>query len=214
MTHKIRVIVADDHECVRAGIRYLLQARSNIELVGEAVDTHGLAVLLDAHACDVVVSDIEMPGLDGGSNAVPFLRRLLRREPHPYVVVLTMICHGHLLAGLRNIGVTGIVDKRDAAETLIKAIAAVTAGGVHLSQQVRAALDAAELAPQLHTGALSPREWEVFQLSVQGVAVCEIAQRLRRSGKTISTQKRSAMRKLGLETEVDLINYARKIGLD
>jgi two-component system capsular synthesis response regulator RcsB len=213
MTHKIRVIVADDHQCVRAGIRYLLLSTPNMELVGEAADTRDLAILLDAHACDVVVSDIDMPGLDGGSNAVPFLRRLLRREPRPYVVVLTMIGHGHLLTGLRNIGVTGIVDKRDAAENLVKAITAVAAGGVHLSQQVHAALDAAELAPQLQTGALSPREWEVFQLSVQGVAVCEIAQRLERSGKTISTQKRSAMRKLGLETEVDLINYARKIGL-
>ena len=213
MTHKIRVIVADDHECVRAGVRVLLQSRSNIELVGEASDTHGLAVLLDAHACDVVVSDIGMPGLDGSSNAVPFLRRLLRREPHPYVVVLTMICHGHLLAGLRNIGVSAIIDKRDAAETLLKAIVAVFAGRVHLSKQVRVALHAAELAPQLQASALSPREWEVFQLYVQGLAVHEIAQRLQRSGKTISTQKRSAMRKLGLETETDLIDYARKIGL-
>jgi two-component system capsular synthesis response regulator RcsB len=213
MTHKIRVIVADDHQCVRAGVRYLLQARPNIEIVGEAADTHGLAVLLDAHACDVVVSDIGMPGIDGGNNAVPFLRRLLRRRPHPYVVALTMICHGHMLSGLRNIGVTGIIDKRDAAETLIDAIAAVFSGHVHLSEQVRVALDAVDPAPQVHAGALSAREWEVFQLYVQGLAVHEIAERLQRSGKTISTQKRSAMRKLGLETELDLIEYARQIGL-
>lgn len=213
MTHKIRVIVADDHECVRDGVRHLLQTRSNIEIVGEAVDTHSLAVLLDAHACDVVVSDIGMPGLEGNSNAVPFLRRLLRRRPHPYVVALTMIGHGDMLSGLRNIGVTGIIDKRDAAEALLDAIAMVFSGHVHLSEQVRLALKAMDAAPQLLAGALSVREWEVFQLFGQGLAIHDIAARLQRSSKTISTQKRSAMRKLGLKTDADLIDYATQIGL-
>ena len=212
MSHKIRVIVADDHECVRAGVRYLLQDRPNIEIVGEAPDTHGLAKLLDAQACDVVISDIGMPGIDGSSNAVPFLRRLLRCRPHPCVIVLTMICHGHMLSGLRNIGVTGIIDKRDAAETLIDAIEAVVAGHIYLAEQVCVELNAEDPAPQLRVGVLSAREWEVFQLYVQGLTVQEIADRLQRSSKTISTQKRSAMRKLGLETEVDLIDCARKIG--
>jgi two-component system capsular synthesis response regulator RcsB len=109
--------------------------------------------------------------------------------------------------------VTGIIDKRDAADTLIEAIGVVFAGRIHLSEQVRVALDALDPAPHLRAGTLSAREWEVFQLYVQGLAVHEIAARLQRSGKTISTQKRSAMRKLGLETEADLIDYARQIGL-
>jgi two-component system capsular synthesis response regulator RcsB len=213
MTNKIRVVVADDHQCVRAGVKYLLQARPNIEVVGEAADTRGLAGLLDARACDVVVSDIGMPGIDGGSSAVPFLRRLLRRRAHPYVVALTVISHGPTLSGLQSIGVTGIIDKRDAANALPDAIAVVLSGRVHLSAQVRVALNAANNPPHLHANALSAREWEVFQLYAQGVAVHEIAERLQRSGKTISTQKRSAMRKLGLETETDLIGYARQIGL-
>lgn len=213
MTHKIRVVVADDHQCVRTGLRYLLQERQNIEIIGEAADTHGLAELLDAHVCDVVVSDIGMPGIDGASNSVSFLRRLLRSWPHPRVIVLTMISHPHMLAGLLNIGVTGIVNKRDTATALIDAIEAVAAGEVHLSEQARIAIEAADPAPQLCTGMLSAREWEVFQLYVQGMAVSKIAARLERSGKTISTQKRSAMRKLGLETHADLIDYARQIGL-
>ncbi|MBB5509790.1 response regulator transcription factor [Paraburkholderia atlantica] len=213
MTNKIHVVVADDHDSIRAGVRSLLRDKPNIEIVGEAADTHGLAKLLDACACDVVVSDIGMPGLDGDTSAVPLLRRLLRRTPHPHVVVLTMIGRAHVLAGLRNIGVTGIVDKRDAVDALIDAIEAVAAGGTHLSEQVRAALTAAEPAPPRRGGAMSAREWEVFQLYVRGLAVHEIATRLRRSDKTISTQKRSAMRKLGLETEADLINYATQIGL-
>jgi two-component system, NarL family, captular synthesis response regulator RcsB len=213
MTHKLRVIVADDHHCVRAGIRYLLQDSANIEIVGEAADTRGLAELLDTCACEVVVSDIGMPGIDGASNSVSFLRRLLRGGPRPSVIVLTMICHPHMLAGLLHIGVTGIVNKRDTATSLVDAIEAVAAGQVHLSEHARIAIEAADPAPQLRAGVLSAREWEVFQLYVQGMAVGRIAARLQRSGKTISTQKRSAMRKLGLETDAELIDYARQIGL-
>lgn len=213
MTDKIHVVVADDHDCVRASVRSLLRDKPNIEIVGEAADIDGLAKLLDACACDVVVSDIGMPGLDGDNSAVPLLRRLLRRNPHPHVVVLTMIGRAHILSGLRNIGVTGIVDKRDAAGALIDAIEAVAAGRTHLSEQVQAVLAAAEPASPRRGGAMSAREWEVFQLYVRGLAVHEIATRLRRSDKTISTQKRSAMRKLGLETEADLIDYAAQIGL-
>jgi two-component system, NarL family, captular synthesis response regulator RcsB len=82
-----------------------------------------------------------------------------------------------------------------------------------LSTQARTTLERVESPPQPRAGALSAREWEVFQLYAQGNAVHEIAARLQRSGKTISTQKRSAMRKLGLVTEADLIAYARQIGL-
>jgi two-component system capsular synthesis response regulator RcsB len=213
MTQKIRVIVADDHDCVRVGVTRLLKGASHIEIVGEAPDTRTLAELLDTYACDVVVSDIGMPGIDGASNVVSFLRRLLRGRPHPCVVVLTMICHAHMLSGLLHLGVAGIVDKRDTAASLIDAIEAAFAGGVYLSDQARAAIDTSDAPLQPRAGVLSAREWEVFQLYVQGLAVHEIAARLQRSGKTISTQKRSAMRKLGLETENDLIDYARQIGL-
>jgi two-component system capsular synthesis response regulator RcsB len=159
------------------------------------------------------VSDIGMPGIHGANNAVSFLRRLLRSRPLPCVVILTMICHAHMLSGLLHLGVAGIVDKRDTATALIDAIEAAVAGQVYLSDQARAAIEASDTPLQPRAGVLSVREWEVFQLYVQGLAVHEIAARLQRSGKTISTQKRSAMRKLGLETENDLIDYARQIGL-
>jgi two-component system capsular synthesis response regulator RcsB len=213
MKDKIRVIVADDHDCVRAGVRMLLHATPHIEVVGEACNTHDLAELLDVCECDIVISDIGMPGLDGASNAVPFLRRVLRWHAHPAVVVLTMICHAHMLSGLLHVGVSAIVDKRDTTAALIDAIQAALTGGVYLSEHVRIAMETTDTPPQLRASVLSAREWEIFQLYVQGVAVHEIAKRLQRSGKTISTQKRTAMRKLGLETESDLIVYARQIGL-
>ncbi|WP_013587076.1 response regulator transcription factor [Paraburkholderia phenoliruptrix] len=213
MTEKMRVIVADDHDWIRVGVTRLLQAAPGVEIVGEACDTHGLASLLDNCECDVVISDIGMPGLDGGSNAVSFLRRVLRGRVHPPVVVLTMTSQAHMLSGLLHLGVSAIVDKRDTAAALIDAIQAAMAGDVYLSEQVRIVMKTAEAPPQPRAGVLSAREWEIFQLYAQGFAVHEIAARVQRSGKTISTQKRTAMRKLGLETESDLVDYARQIGL-
>jgi two-component system capsular synthesis response regulator RcsB len=213
MTHKLRVIVADDHHCVRAGIRYLLQDSANIEIVGEAADTHGLAELLDTCACEVVVSDIGMPGIDGASNSVSFLRRLLRGGPRPSVIVLTMICHPHMLAGLLHIGVTGIVNKRDTATSLVDAIEAVAAGQVHLSEHARIAIEAADPAPQLRAGVLSAREWEVFQLYVQGGRQNRGASAARRQDHQYAKAQRHAQARFGNRRRADRLRAADRAGL-
>ena len=161
MTQRIRVIVADDHDCVRVGVMHLLQAAPHIEIVGEAPDTETLAELLDVHACDVVVSDIGMPGIHGANNAVSFLRRLLRGRPRPCVVVLTMICHVHMLSGLLHLGVAGIVDKRDTAAALIEAIEAAVGGRVYLSDQARIAMDACDARAARHRGGLQLLAWAI-----------------------------------------------------
>jgi len=213
MKPNIRVIVADDHVSVRFGVRQLLQAVPWLSIVGEASDVQTLAELLDTCPCDVVVSDIGMPDMDGQNNATSTLRRVLRHRPHPHVVVLTMISHPPTFSGLLYLGVAAIVDKRDTAEALIDAIDSVISGRNYLSAYVQTAFEEAGSFPQPRTGILSAREWEVFRLYAQGMSIPEIAAKLNRSGKTISTQKRSAMRKLGLESDVALIKYAQQIGL-
>jgi two-component system capsular synthesis response regulator RcsB len=212
MNQTIRIIVADDHSSVRAGVSRLLDSVAHMSVVGIAPDTLALADLLDTCPCDLIVSDIGMPGIDGESNAILFLRRTLRCMPHVPIVILTMIHQSRTLAGLLHMGVAAIVDKRDAAASLITAVDAAYAGRHFLSSHVRDAIGDTGAA---HPGAavLSAREWEVFQLYVQGLTIQQIAVRLARSGKTISTQKRNAMRKLGLETENSLIAYATQIGL-
>jgi two-component system capsular synthesis response regulator RcsB len=184
-----------------------------VSIVGEASDAHALAELVDACACDVVVSDIGMPDIDGLRNATPILRRILRYPPHPRVVVLTMICHPPTLSGLLHLGVSAIVDKRDTVEALADAIDAAVAGRRYLSACVQSAFDEMDSFPPPLAGVLSAREWEVFCLYIQGMTISEIAVRLDRSGKTISTQKRSAMRKLGLDSDTALIKYAQQLGL-
>ncbi|MGF6243085.1 two component transcriptional regulator, LuxR family [Paraburkholderia phenazinium] len=213
MTPITRVIVADDHSCVRLGVRRLLEAVPSLSIVGEASDTQTLAELVDTCPCDVVVSDIGMPDIDGLRNATPTLRRVLRHPPHPRVVVLTMICHPPTLSGLLHVGVSAIVDKRDTIGALADAIEAAVAGHRYLSASVQLAFDEMGSFPQPRAGVLSAREWEVFRLYIEGMSISEIAMRLDRSGKTISTQKRSAMRKLGLDSESALIKYAQQLGL-
>ncbi|WP_153099340.1 response regulator transcription factor [Paraburkholderia hayleyella] len=209
----IKVIVADDHGCVRLGVSRLLDGVPNMKVVGEACDTLELAELLDTCPCDVIVSDIGMPGIDGESNAISFLSRILRREPGRPIVILTMIHHTQMLSRMLQLGVSAIVDKRDAVGSLLDAINASMAGMPYFSPQVQSVINSPDLPLQACSGVLSAREWEVFQMYVQGMTNGEIAGRLGRSGKTISTQKRSAMRKMGLDTDAELIEYARLIGL-
>jgi two-component system capsular synthesis response regulator RcsB len=212
MNQTIQIIVADDHSSVRVGVSRLIDSVAHLSVVGVASDTLELAELLDACPCDLIVSDIGMPGIDGESNAIVFLRRMLRSMPHVPIVILTMIHQSRTLAGLLQMGVAAIVDKRDAALSLISAIDAACVGERFLSRHVRDAIGDTGAA-QPGAAVLSAREWEVFRLYVQGMTIQQIAIRLARSGKTISTQKRNAMRKLGLETELNLIAYARQIGL-
>ena len=213
MKETIRVIVADDHSCVRRGVRCLLAKPSHISVVGEAASSQALAELLDSCPCDVIVSDIGMPGMNGEGSAVSLLSRVLREGPRPPVVVLTMIRHARTLTGLLHLGVAAIVDKRDVVGSLTEAIDSAFAGEIYLSARAREVLGEADRMPRVKVGVLSAREWEVFQQYAHGMTITQIAQRLDRSSKTISTQKLSAMRKLGLETEAEVADYARQIGL-
>lgn len=213
MQTNIRVVVADDHSCVRLGVRHLVEATPDLKLVGEANDAQSLIELLDASSCDVVVSDIGMPDVDGQHNATASLRRMLRHSPHPRIVILTMICHPPTLSDLLHLGVAAIVDKRDTTDALVDAIKASVNGQRFLSSRVKKALEEAGSFPRRSPGILSAREWYVFRLYVQGVPIQSIAARLNRSAKTVSTQKRSAMRKLGLDSDADLVKYAQQIGL-
>jgi two-component system capsular synthesis response regulator RcsB len=124
-----------------------------------------------------------------------------------------MIHHANTLLGLLHIGVSAIVDKRDAPGSLLGAIEAVAVGTTWLSDHAQRTLDAADPSLRPRLGVLSPREWEIFQMYAQGMTIAGIARALHRSSKTISTQKHSAMRKLGLRSEAELVDYARQVGL-
>lgn len=209
----LRVIVADDHACVRLGVTNLLHASAHAIVVGEAGDTLALATHLDMTDCDVVVSDLYMPGPYGEHSSLAVLRRLASTPGAPAIVVLTMVSTPQVLTGLLHHGMGVIVDKRDVALDLLPALAAAHARAPFLSNRVRDTIGRAGAACAPCAGAPSAREWQVFQLYAQGMSVRQIAHRLQRSGKTISAQKRSTMRKLGLVTDRDVIDFAVQVGL-
>jgi two-component system, NarL family, captular synthesis response regulator RcsB len=213
MDSKIRIIVADDHSAVREGIRIWLERDQRVKVVATAVDTESLADCIDRFACEVVISDIGMPGINGENNAIAFLRRVLKQVPRPRVIIVTMIAQPQMLAGLLELGVDGLVDKRDCMEALNQAIVEVVDGGRFVSLHAGALLGNELTKASGRAGVLSAREWEVFQLYASGLSLISIAQRMERSVKTIGTQRRNAMRKLGLRNESELLDYLRQIGL-
>ncbi|MEQ5840894.1 response regulator transcription factor [Paraburkholderia acidicola] len=213
MKQHIRVIVADDHSAIRACVRHLLSTVAHMSLVGTASDTASLAELFDTCPCDVIVTDIGMPAVNGENSAVSLLRRILRDPACPPIVVLTMLRHPPVLSGLLVLGVTAIVDKRDTVHELIDAIDAARTRTPYLSERVQIVPESDDASTQPRIGMLSAREWEVFRFYARGFGVTQIASTLGRSVKTVSTQKRNAMRKLGLETDAELMGYANQIGL-
>lgn len=209
----IRAIVADDHPVVIRGIQSFLEQDGAVKVVATARDTMELAEAVDATPCDFVFSDIGMRGIDGQSNSIAFLRRLTWQERRPKIIVLTMISQTRMLAGLVQLGLDGVIDKRDGLGCLREAMRVAESGGCFLSPCVEAAVRHLPEASPARAGVLSRREWEVFQLYASGLLIHEIADHFGRSRKTIATQKRSGMRKLGLETEAELIDFFRQVGL-
>ncbi|MDR5830195.1 response regulator transcription factor [Caballeronia sp. LP006] len=209
----LRAIIADDHPIVVKGIKSYLERDGAVEVVATAHDTQELAEALDSTACDFVFSDIGMQGMEGESSSITFLRRFSSRVERPRLVVITMLSQARMLAGLLRMGVDGVVDKRDGLESLETAIAAISAGRRFASPLAIDALSSLPETMPACVGVLSRREWEVFRLYASGMVVHEIASRFGRSSKTIATQKRSGMRKLGLSSEADLVEYFRQVGL-
>jgi two-component system, NarL family, captular synthesis response regulator RcsB len=213
MNMKTRLVVADDHPAVRAGICAWLRRDPGIEVVGTAGDCRSLAELTERVACDIVISDIGMRGVNGESNSIAFLRRLSRRAPRPGIVVVTMIAQRQMIAGLLQMGVEGVVDKRDGMPSLSHAIRSVMEGARFVSSHASQILVDHPFDMPARAGVLSASEWQVLQLYASGLAVPRIARLLGRSGKTIGTQKRNALRKLGLGSETELLVYLQQIGL-
>ncbi|MGU8079347.1 response regulator [Burkholderia pyrrocinia] len=207
----IRIVIADDHPAVVIGARYELSATNTLAVVASAHNSTELMEALATHPCDVLVSDYAMPGAEYGDGLAMFTT-ILKRHPNLRIVVMTMMENAVALRALMDLGIACIVSKSDMTNHLTMAIHAAYTNGRYLSPSMdrilRAAGSASGKAP-----ALSARELEVIRLFASGLSVNEIADKLSRSKKTISTQKSSAMQKLGIERDVDLVRYAIACGL-
>ena len=202
----IRVLMADDHPVVRAGIRALLSSHRDIVLAGEAADGEALLDLLRATPADVLLLDITMPG----PGFLELLSKIRAVKPGIRLLILTM--HRGEQYALRAIrsGAAGYLTKATLPEELSEAIRRVAAGGRYVSSDVAEflmlALSEAQDRPLHDT--LSEREFQVLCLAARGRAVQQIARELSLSPKTVSTYRARILDKLGLTSHADAIRYA------
>ncbi len=200
----VRVMVADDHPAVALGIAQALHGIATIKLAGTVSNSTDLGAALDAHSCDVLVLDYVMPGGKYGDGLV-LLSFLQRRYPALRIVTITMIDNPSVLRAIQKQGVSCILSKSDATSHLVGAVHAAYVRGNYLSPSIKKLLDNVELGGA--TRELTAREIEVVRLFCAGYTVGEIATQLHRSKQTISSQKSSAMKKLGIVRDADLIRY-------
>ncbi len=216
MQPPIQLVIADDHPGVVAAVRHLVSAVDGFEVVGEAGDADELLALLSRVRCDIAITDYSMPGSRYGDGIV-MLEFLMRRHPDLRVMVLTMLETRALMSNILRAGVKVIVSKSDEPEHILEGVQAALNNRIYLSPQLDAKLIRRVEAPEPDEDdpirLLGKRELEVLRMYVTGKTVTEIALQLNRSVKTISAQKQTAMRKLKLETEAALFDFAVRHGL-
>ncbi|AOK18622.1 LuxR family transcriptional regulator [Burkholderia cepacia] len=201
----VRVIVADDHPSSALGMSQALAGSSTIKLLGTVSNSTDLVEALDEQQSDVLVVDYVMPGGKYG-DGLALLSFLQRRYPALHLVTITMIDNPSVLLAIQRQGVGCILSKSDAISHLVGAVHAAFVGANYLSPFIKQLLQDAESVPVARD--LTTREIEVVRLYGAGLTVGEIAVQLHRSKQTISSQKSSAMKKLGIVRDADLIRYA------
>jgi DNA-binding NarL/FixJ family response regulator len=210
-TKPLRILVADDHELVRRGIRGLLHARRGWTVVGEAMNGREAVEKANRLKPDVAILDISMPEIDG----LQATRRIREAVPTTEVVVLTMHESDQMVRRVLDAGARGYVLKSDLATHLVKAVKNVSGGKLFLTPRVsdivmRGFLTTGnESDPTEHTQARpTPREVEIIRLLAEGKANKQIAAKLGITIRTVETHRAKIMLKLGLHSLAELIHYA------
>ncbi|QHC96576.1 DNA-binding response regulator [Pseudomonas sp. R84] len=202
------VVIADDHPIVLLGVRELVERDRRFSVVGEAVCSDGLIKLLRSQPVDLLITDFNMPGDSPYGDGLKLVEYVTRHFPAVRVLVLTMISNPLILTRLQELGVLAVIQKSQLhveIEVALKTIAKGKRISGHRTTPTSVLDDGADLDERFSR--LSPKEHEILRLFVQGQGVNEIARGLNRSAKTISTQKISAMRKLDVSSDQELLTY-------
>jgi DNA-binding NarL/FixJ family response regulator len=202
----IRVLIADDHTIVRDGLKHLLAAAGDIDVIAEARNGQEVIEHIRSAVFDVLLTDLSMPGKSG----IELIRQVHVERPKVRILVLSMHEeHQYAVRAIRA-GAAGYMTKESATVQLVEAIRKIAAGGAFIS---------AEVAQQLALGAmpnasgplhetLSDREFQILLLIARGVSISDIAQQLFLSVKTVSTHKSNILHKMQMTTQTELIRYA------
>ncbi|AOY92052.1 DNA-binding response regulator [Cupriavidus sp. USMAA2-4] len=207
----IRVLIADDHEIVRAGLRQFIADEPDIQVTGEAGSGDEVMALLRNAEFDVVVLDISMPQRNG----IDVLKLLRQRFADLPVLILSTYPEDQYAINLIRVGASGYLTKESAADELVKAIRTVVQGRRYVSAAVAELLIGGLGKPtelSMHQS-LSEREFQIFCKLSRGQTVSVIADELFLSVKTVSTYRSRILEKMGMKTNADLTYYAIKNGL-
>jgi two-component system response regulator NreC len=217
MRSRLRVVLADDHQILREGLRELLE-REGMKVLADVADGQAAvdAVRKLKPAPHVVVLDVRMPVMDG----VQAAREIAAYDPRIHLILLSGLDDTRYVADAVRAGVRGFVLKGDSAADLLRAIEEVRVGGFFVSQGTSASFAAAvktaargPASVQTGDGALSPRERQVVQLVAEGKSTKEIAQVLQISAKTAEFHRGRVMKKLAIHETAGLVRYAIRMGL-
>jgi DNA-binding NarL/FixJ family response regulator len=210
MAKKTTIVLVDDHAVVRAGVRRLLEQEPLFEVIGEAESGEKAYQILAELKPDVMVMDLSMPGM-GGLEAI---RRILMRYEKAKILVLSMHEDLSFANQALKLGAKGYLTKNTLADDLVKSIETVAQGDVFLSDEI-----AKKMAMQSISGnqdpvhELSAREFEIFRLLAEGLDIDAIASTLNISSKTVSNYQTMIKQKLDINTPIELIRYAIKVGV-
>lgn len=205
---ELRIVLADDHEVVRTGLRALIDSSPGMRVVGEARDGAEAVARARELSPDVVVIDVSMPVLDGAGAT----ERIARECPEVRVLALTMHEDRAHLTRLLQAGAAGYVLKRAAADELVRAIRTVAGGGTYVDPVLAGSLLRGARPARSTPETLSEREEEVLRRIAWGESNKEIARQLGISVKTVETYKARVSEKLGLRSRTDMVRYALQQG--
>jgi DNA-binding NarL/FixJ family response regulator len=208
----VRILLADDHEVVRQGLRRLLESQAGWEICGEAAAGREAVELTRRLKPDVVVIDFSMPGLNGTDAA----RQIIRELPRTEVLILTMHSSEPLIREALEAGARGYVLKSDASRDLVAGVHALIAHKPFLSPSVSGVVVDRYLrgaGEEIPRSPLTPREREIVKLLAEGKSNKEVAAVLEISVKTVEAHRANVMHKLNLSSLSDLVRYAIRNGI-
>jgi two-component system invasion response regulator UvrY len=207
MKTRMRVLLVDDHVIVRKGVKEILTSSSVADVIGEAGDIQSALDFVREHEIDVILLDINLPDQYG----IDVIDNIKDLSPQTRILVLSMYPPEQYALRAIKAGASGYLKKDASPDELISAVKKVYSGGQYVTPEV-----GEMLASSLHSGmesigpdSLSPREFQILRLIAQGVKLKDIADRLSVSPKTVSTYRSRIMEKLELESNADLIIYAK-----
>ena len=210
MTSPTRILLVDDHAVVRQGYRRLLEDESGIRVIGEASNAKEACEQARLLAPDVVVMDIALPGLSG----IEATRRMLRDQPQLRVLMFSMYDDAIYARRALEAGALGYLSKASAPEVLVHAIYAVSRAERYVSPDVATNIARSAAQPgKSEIAALTPREFEVLRLLVQGETVRSISEKLALSEKTVANHQSAIREKLGARNSAQLARLASQLDL-